>query len=163
DAVRHTPSNLRLIADWFSGDGGKAHTAVQGWRVMSAQFSATPEWLVVKKPVNPLTGEAPYMFSAPPPGLLIPAGAAAAGLVARPGGREGRECVIALLLLLVLGVVAVARTVGSAFDYRLRWTFVPALLAAVLVGWVAWLLAARRWPGIERPLRAVALGALVLV
>src|SRR5262245_19782856 len=59
DVVLHSPSNLRLIANWFSGDGGQAHTAAQGWRVMSAQFSATPEWLLVKKPFNPLTGESP--------------------------------------------------------------------------------------------------------
>ena len=60
--------------------------------------------------------------------------------------------------------MAVGRTIGPAFDYRLRWTFMPAMVGAVVIGWAGWRLAADRWPGTgERALRGVALAALVVL
>jgi len=58
--------------------------------------------------------------------------------------------------------VAVARTVGPAFDYRLRWTWVAPMVAFVLVAWTAWREVARRWPWAERRvLVPLALASLV--
>jgi hypothetical protein len=152
---------MRLIIEWFGGDGGDGHTLAQGWRVMSAQFWLVPEWLTDKRSFNPVTGESKYMLSAPLPLLL--ALVAAAGVVVWRWGRTGRAYVGTLLLSFLLGIVAVARTVGAAFDYRLRWTFVAGLFGLLLVAWAGWGLATRRWPRAERVLVPVALGALAVV
>lgn len=162
DVIRHAPSNFRVIIEWFgSDDAGGGHTLAQGWRVMSAQFWLKPEWLTDKQSFNPVTGESIYMLSAPAPLLL--ALVAGAGAVVWRWGRSGRAYVGTVVLTFLVGIVAVARTVGAAFDYRLRWTFVAGLLGLLLVAWAGWGLATRRWARAERVLVPVALGALAVV
>ena len=161
DVIRHAPSNMRRIIEWFGGDGGDGHTLAQGWRVMSAQFWLVPEWLTDKRSFNPISGESKYMLSAPLPLLL--ALVAAAGAVVWRWGRAGRAYVGTLVVTFLLGIVAVARTVGAAFDYRLRWTFVAGLFGLLLVAWAGWGLAARRWRRAERVLVPAALGGLAVV
>jgi hypothetical protein len=162
DVIRHAPSNFRVIIEWFgSDDAGGGHTLAQGWRVMSAQFWLKPEWLTDKQSFNPVTGESVYMLSAPVPLLL--ALVAGAGVVVWQWGRTGRAFVATVVLTFLVGIVAVARTVGAAFDYRLRWTFVAGLLGLLLVAWAGWGLATRRWPRAERVLVPVALGGLAVV
>ena len=58
----------------------------------------------------------------------------------------GRALVVTLAVASVISVVAVARTIGPIFDYRLRWTLVAPMLVFVTVAWAGWLVAARRWP-----------------
>jgi hypothetical protein len=65
---------------------------------------------------------------------------------------------------MVLGIVAMVRTLGPLLDYRLRWTWMPALVAFVLVTWTAWQLTVRRWPGAEcAVLVPAAIAVLVVV
>jgi hypothetical protein len=45
-----------------------------------------------------------------------------------------------------LGVVAVARTIGGVFDYRLRWSWVLGMLTFLTAAWLLWARVARR-PG----------------
>jgi hypothetical protein len=165
DIVRSRPSNLRIIAQWFTRDGGDPHTLAEGWRVMSAQYTAVPEWLTTKHAFT-LSGESPYLLSAPLPWLLVAVGVAGVVLW-RIGRWSERTYVATLAVAFVVGVVAVARTVGAVFDYRLRWTFVVGMLGLVAVAWLGWQLATRRWPGAERrvlvPLAVVALGAVTVV
>jgi hypothetical protein len=162
DVLVHDPSNLGLIRQWFGGGGGEGHTLGEGWRVMSGQFSALPEWLITKRAFL-LSGETPYLVDAPLPLMLVPV-AAAAVVLWRRGTRVARSYVLTLVFVFVVGVVAVARTVGLAFDYRLRWTFVVGMLGLVAVAWAAWGLAARRWPGVERRvLVPLTLGAIAVV
>ena len=69
-----------------------------------------------------------------------------------------------LAVTFVLGIVAVARTVGLAFDYRLRWTYIPAMVGLVIIGWAGWTLVAERWPRAgSRVLTPVVLAALAVV
>ncbi|HET6950218.1 MAG TPA: hypothetical protein VFI47_07580, partial [Acidimicrobiales bacterium] len=166
DELVHTPGNLTSIVRWFHAGEDGVHTVSEGWRVISAQFALVPEWLTVKKPFNPLTGESPYMYGAPVPVLGL-AVVVALVVLWRRGTRSGRALVATLAVTVVLGVAAVARTVGSAFDYRLRWTFIPGLVGLVALAWVVWLVVAERWPRAERrilvPASLAALTALCVV
>jgi hypothetical protein len=67
-------------------------------------------------------------------------------------------------LSFAVGVVAVARTVGLAFDYRLRWTYLPAMIGAVVIAWAGWTVVAERWPRagsrVLAPLALVGLAAV---
>ena len=92
-----------------------------------------------------LVGESPFISSAPLPWLLVVVAAAAVVLWRRR--VDGARALVATTgLALAVGMVAVARTVGPAFDYRLRWTYLPAMLGAVIAGWAAWTVVADRWP-----------------
>jgi hypothetical protein len=76
---------------------------------------------------------------------------------------EGRRLVVVLGATLALGVLAIVRTVGPAFYYRLRWVWVPPAIGFALVAWAAWLVVTRRWPGSARALTYGALAALAVV
>jgi hypothetical protein len=159
EGIRHTPSNIALIARWFRHPEEDAHSLADGWRVMTGQFGGAPEWLTTKRDFS-LSGESPFLSSAPLPWLLVVVAAAAVVLWRRR--VDGARALIATTgLALVVGMVAVARTVGPAFDYRLRWTYLPAMVGAVIAGWAAWTVVADRWPGVVA--RVLAPGALVVL
>jgi hypothetical protein len=137
DVLVNAPSNVREIVEWFTSGDEQAHTLGEGWRVVTAQLALGPEWIAGKRPFTFGSGESPYLGSAPLPVLLVPAVAAAVALW-RWAGATGRRLVLTLALTLVLSIVAVARTVGPAFDYRLRWTWVPGMLIAATTAWAGW-------------------------
>jgi hypothetical protein len=163
DEVLHSPGNLTAILDYFRDPGQPSHTLVEGYRVVGAQFGLTPEWLTGLDPPSPFTGEPSSLLSIPAPVLFLPL-AAAAFVVWRRRGPEARRLVLTLGLALVLGVLAVARTLGQAYAYRLRWTWVLAMIAAVVVAWTAWTWVARVAPRAERRwLVPLCVGALAVL
>jgi hypothetical protein len=166
DEVLHSPGNLTAIADYFRDSGKSSHTLAEGYRVVGAQFGVTPEWLTGLDPPSIYTGEPSSLHSIPAPVLLLPL-AVSAFAIWRRRGREARRLVATLGLSLVLGVTAVARTLGEVFAYRLRWTWVLAMIAAVVVAWTAWTWAARVAPRVEKrwlvPLSIGALAVLAVV
>jgi hypothetical protein len=133
DQVFHASGNLSKIMRWFRE--GQTHTLAQGYRVVGAQFGWPPEWLTY---LRGGVGETAFLRSAPLPVLLVPVGAA--GLVLwRRRAAPARRLVATVGLALVLGVIAVARTVGIVYDYRLRWTWVLGMMGFVVVAWTTWL------------------------
>jgi hypothetical protein len=157
EGIRHSPSNIASIARWFRHPEEDAHSLTEGWRVMTGQFGGVPEWLTTKRDFT-LVGESPFISSAPLPWLLVVVAVAAVVLWRRR--VDGARALVATTgVALVVGMVAVARTVGPAFDYRLRWTYLPALVGAVVAGWAAWTVVADRWPRVGA--RLLAPGALV--
>lgn len=160
DLFVHTPSNAGNIVRWFTSGDEEAHTLAQGWRVMTAQLAVWPEWLAGKRFFAFGSGESRYLASAPLPVLLVPAVIAGVALWRR-AQRDSRTLVSTLGLTLVLGILAVARTVGPAFDYRLRWTWVPAMIVVAVTAWAGWLWLADR--GERRLFRLLVPGALVAV
>jgi hypothetical protein len=82
-------------------------------------------------------------------------------------GRNARDAIwlaATLALALVVGIVAVARTVGPVFDYRMRWTWVIAMLAGAFTLWVGWVGLRARQPAVERRLLVpLALAVLLVV
>lgn len=163
DEVLHSPGNLTAIADYFRDSGKSSHTLAEGYRVVGAQFGVTPEWLTGLDPPSPFTGEPSSLRSIPAPLLLIPL-AVSAFVLWRRRGPEARRLVATLGLALVLGVLAVAQTLGEVFAYRLRWTWVLAMVAAVVVAWTAWAWVARVAPRVEkRWLVPLSIGALAVL
>ena len=102
---------------------------------LTGQFGWRPEWLTGKS-LSSWSGESPFLLSSPVPVLLTLVALAGVALWRR--GGDGRRLVAVLVGTLALSVVAVARTLGPVFDYRLRWTWMPPLVAFVLVAWAAW-------------------------
>jgi hypothetical protein len=157
EGIRHSPSNIASIARWFRHPEEDAHSLTEGWRVMTGQFGGVPEWLTTKRDFT-LVGESPFISSAPLPWLLVVVAVAAVVLWGRR--VDGARALVATTgVALVVGMVAVARTLGPAFDYRLRWTYLPAMVGAVIAGWAAWTVVADRWPRVGA--RLLAPGALV--
>jgi hypothetical protein len=103
---------------------------------------------------NPFNGEPYYLNSARFPALLIPFAPAAVVLWRRraPGPRR---LIVTLSLTLVLGVFAVSRILGPIYEYRLRWSWVIAMMVALVAAWAAASLVSRRW------LEAISIAALV--
>jgi hypothetical protein len=171
DVLLNAPSNLREVVRWFRAADEGTHSFAEGWRVTTGQFGPKPEWLTGKLPFQFGAGESPFIHSAPLPLLLLPLAATAAVLWRRrsrsSGDADGWRLAVLLGFLLLVSIVAVSRTVGPAFDYRLRWTWVAPMIAFVLVTWTAWRLVAERWPTVERrvltPLALVALAVLSVV
>ena len=148
DMFVNRPGNLVRVARYFR-HGGETHTVTQAWGVIMGQFGVPPEWLVDALGQNWL-GEDSHMYTRPLPLLLVPVVVAAAVLWRR-AAAAGRWLVVMLGVTLILGLVAVARTTGPAFYYRLRWAWIAPAIAFVVVAWAAWLLVARRWPGAGDP------------
>lgn len=162
DTVSESPSNLRRTIDWFADADGGTQSLGDGWSVISGQFGPPVEWLTGERGAEFFTGE-PIDITEPPPPVLLAVVVAAAVALVRFRPRAGSALVATLVVTLGLGVVAVARTVGGAYYYRLRWVWVPPTIAFVLVAWAAWLAALRRWPGAGRNLVAGGLVALAAV
>jgi uncharacterized membrane protein len=163
DEVLHSPGNLTEIVDYFRHPHQHAHTLTAGYRVVGAQFELTPEWLTGLDPPSPFTGEPLSLYSNPVPVLLLPL-AASALVLWRRRNREARRLVATLGVALAIGVLAVARTLGALYAYRLRWTWVLAMIAAAVVAWTAWTWVARVAPRAEkRWLIPLSVGALAIL
>lgn len=157
DVLTNEPSNAGRTLAWFRAAEEGVHSLGDGWRIVSAQFGLRPDWLVGHNDALSFFGGSPYLDAAPAPVLLVVAAAAAVALWRwRP--RSGRRLVLTLGAALAISVVAVARTIGPMYDYRLRWTLATPALVFVAALWAGWLAVARRWPATAR---RVVLPALV--
>jgi hypothetical protein len=157
DVLLHEGSNARLIVDWFRHSDLAAHSLIDGSKVVLGQFGLPPEWLTSKR-LATVWGESAFLYASPPPVLLVPVALAAWTLWwrCRP---DGPRLVLTLGLALLVSVGAVARTPGPVLDYRLRSTWMPAMVAFVVTAWAGWAVIAGRSPRAER--RWLVPGALV--
>jgi len=128
--------NLRIAYRWFRDAEEGTHTLLQGWRMASDQLSVPPEWLTNKREPLWLTGEPVALYETPIPWLVVPLGVAA-WWHRRRHDTEGLALLAVLGVAYVLAIVAVWRTVGLAFDYRLRWTWIVGMVVAVVIGHAA--------------------------
>lgn len=162
DAFGSGRSNLANIVRFFREGGDDAHTLLQGWGAVTGQFALPPEWLVDSNGQS-WSGEDVHMYSRPVPWLLGLV-ALAAVVLWRRRGEAGRGLVVVLTTTLVLGIVAVARTVGGAYYYRLRWLWIAPAVAFALVVWALWVVVTRRWGERGgRVLTGLALAVLVVL
>ena len=144
DALGSGPSNLGNIVRFFRDGSDGGHTLREAWGAVTGQFAIPPEWLIDSNGQS-WTGEDIHMYSPPAPVLLVLV-ALAAVVVWRRRGEAGRGLVIALTATISLGILGIARTVGGAWYYRLRWLWIAPAVAFVLVAWALWIVVTRRWP-----------------
>ena len=163
EQIIHYPGNFRTIFHYFRTTTEPAHTITEGARVIGAQFSVAPDWLVGLRDINPFSGQPAALTSTPVPVLLIPFGVVV-GLVVRSGDRRARHLVAVLVITLGVGILTLAGTVGSMYEYRLRWTWVLAgLCIAVTIAHTARAVARRITGQHARPAIAVCVaGTFVL-
>jgi hypothetical protein len=164
EEVRHSPGNLASVVDYFRR-GGDLHSLTDGFRVLAAQFTVTPDWVTGATHTSPFTGETGLLTSSPLPVLVVPL-AAAAGLLRAWRCGPALRLLVLVVVAVILGVLAVARTIGYVFAYRLGWSWVLGMVAAIVVGWAMWLLFERRTAvgtGRIRTVVLLALGAITAV
>jgi hypothetical protein len=149
DVLWEAPSNVQQTYRWFDKAEEGIHNLADGWKVMTAQFSVTPEWITGAEPPLFASGEPLALYRSPVVPVLLFVAVAAAVVLWRRRVEGARALVVTLGLALVLGVLGVARTVGPAYDYRLRWTWMAPMLAFVLVVWAAWWFLVRWRPSTE--------------
>ena len=160
DVLNGAPDNLARIVDWFRDQQG-THSLWQGMRVVAGQLGGRPEWLVSKRAPFVLTGEPVFLYRAPFPWVLAAVVAAAVAFV-RQRQLDGARLVAVFGATVAVAVIAVMRTVGLAFDYRLRWTWVLGMLAFVVVTWAVCVLLDRH-RRIVVAVGSVALGVVCVV
>jgi hypothetical protein len=143
DELVNEPGNIVKIEKYFREAEAGVHSPRQGYRVVAEQFGPSPEWLT-GAPEFPLgvDGDPDFvepesLHSEPIPVLLLPFGLA--GLVLwRRRSSDGCRLVATISLAFAAGILAVARTIGPVFVYRLRWTWVLAMVSLVVVAWTVW-------------------------
>lgn len=160
DILVNAPSNLRQAVSWFRHGSDQSRTLAEGWRVITGQFGGAPEWLVDKKPAE-VGGESPFINVAPLPWAL-PLLAAGGVYLWRKGGA-GRRLAALVGVTLLVSFAAVVRTVGAVFDYRLRWSWVVAMVTTVMAAWAGWRWLVGRRPGAERWLTGAAVAGIVVL
>ena len=163
--VLDSPGNLTEVVQYFNHPKDPTHTFAEGYRVVSGQFELTPQWLTGHLDVIPFSGEPYLLYSAPLPLLLIPLGLALLAFW-RWRYTDAVRLGAVLLVALVVGVFSVARIIGPAYAYRLRWTWFLGALAFIVVLWAAWTLISRQTRGSDagqRGLAAATLSALIVL
>jgi len=155
--VNQRDSNIARTARYFRHSQEGTHSLLQGWGVVTGQFAWPPEWASNALGQN-FVGEDRHMYTRPLPLLLAVLAVAAVVMWRRTAGRR---LVAVLLVAMGLGIVAVARTLGPAFYYRLFWAWIPPLVAFVVVAWAGWMVVERRWP--QRGTQVLTAGAVVVL
>jgi hypothetical protein len=138
------PGNLEALLDYFGGTHRTKGLDV-GYNVVTRQFAWNPDWLVGLAPVNPFSGEPQALGSAALPIWWL-ALAGALAIAWRQKMDTARRFGIVLVIIIAASLLAIARTIGALFEYRLRFVWVLGMLTAVFAVWVGWLwLTRQRW------------------
>lgn len=157
DVLDGPPRNLVNIVRWFRDAEGGVATVGEGLKIVTGPFGVPPEWATVRQPFGTF-GESHYLDDPVIPWLLLVVAAAAVVLWRRL--PAGRPLVVVLGTMVTLGVVAVARTVGPQFEYRLLWTWVPPVVGFVVVALAGWTWLAERHRSAARWVGAAAVACV---
>ena len=123
------PGNLREIGRYFLHPPDRVHTISEGWRVVAAQFTFLPDWIVGLRNVSPWSGEPGVVIGAAPIPVLLAPFLAAIVVAFRARRRVDSRLAAAIVVSLAVSVYAIAHTVSNMYEYRLRWVWVLAGLA----------------------------------
>lgn len=160
DVLDGPPRNLVNIVRWFREAEGGVATVGEGLKIVAGPFGVPPEWATVRQPFGTF-GESHYLEDPVIPWLLVVVAGAAVVLWRRL--PAGRSLLVVLGTMLTLGVAAVARTVGPQFEYRLLWTWVPPVVAFVIVALAGWTWLSERHRPATRWVGAAAVASIALL
>ncbi|HEY7071283.1 MAG TPA: hypothetical protein VH479_14250 [Acidimicrobiales bacterium] len=166
DRLWYKPSNAGNAWRYFRHPREGGHTLAAGWRVAAGQFGWKPEWVTGKLPMDEYTGQSRFLFHSPKPLWLL--AVVVAGVLAWRLAHEARRLYLIALFMVATVVFSVMRTAGAVQDYRLKYTWAPPMVVAVVVAWVLWLAlvrhpAARRWLGAAALVVAVVVAGALTV
>jgi hypothetical protein len=158
----HSPGNFRATYEYFADAKQPPQGLGNGARVVGAQFTLTPDWLLGLRGVNPFSGESAAVHQDPIPVLLV--AFVVAGVVAyRRRYIALRAFVVVVAITIVVGAVAAGQIIGTMAEYRLRWLWVVAVLALAGTLAVALRGVTQRWPAVGPTLVAgLTVSAVVL-
>lgn len=129
--------NLGKALFYFRHNDEPGQALTGALRILSQQLALPPAWVTGLR--APGYDEPTALYgSFPLPVLLAPVVVAVVFLWRR-GSRDARRLLLTVAFAAVLGVVAIVRTTGVAFAYRLHWTSVLGMLTGVIVAWSGWL------------------------
>jgi hypothetical protein len=132
--------NLGNIVDYFTHPSEPLrHSFLQGYRLITGQFALAPGWLRGRRAIDVFVIEPALLRTAPFPIWLFPFVLAVAVLWWQRAVVAKRLALI-VSVLLVLGVVWVARTPGTVYAYRIGWTWIVAMMVFLLIAWALWTL-----------------------
>ncbi len=138
------PGNLSTVWDYFQS-GKAAHSVGQAFDIATAQFAWKPGWLAGRSDVNAFTATPISASRTSWPVWWLPFVAAVAWSW-RVRHRTARALGAVLTIGVVAAIVAIARTIGPLYEYRLRFVWVLGMLTLTFSVWVAVLAAARFAP-----------------
>lgn len=154
------PGNLGRMVDYFRASDEPGHSLLDGWRVVSTQLGVRPEWLTGVRP-DALSREPLALYTGADIPVFLLVIVPAAIFLWRQGPESARRLITGLAVTTVFGVLALARTPGVAFSYRLSWTHVLGMVSGVLVVWAGWL-AIKDWSAPRLRVAALATVSLVI-
>jgi hypothetical protein len=151
--------NLGVMVRWFEHPNEPVHTVTEGARVVLGAFAFPPDFVTGHRRIANFTGETLLRHEWHLPVLLLVV-AAAVVVAWRRHDRPTVRLAGVLAVTVGLSVVAVARTVGIMYEYRLLWTWTIAALSCALAFWTFWAALAQRWPRTDP---VVAVGIIVVL
>jgi hypothetical protein len=146
--------NLGNIVDYFVNPTEKlTHTFAQGFRLVTGQFELWPHWTRQRSVYEVLSTEPALLHRSPfPYWLFVFVGAIVVLFWQRAAVAKRLALIVSIGL--VLGIIWVARTPGTVFNYRVGWTWILAMMAFLLIAWAIWLLLADAAPRVAAPVVA---------
>ena len=161
EQVTNTPGNVTKIVRYFRDADEPTHSVTAALRVVSVQFTLSPEWIGGPRPASPFTGGEPvYLHGTFPIPLLLVAVAGAAVFFWRTRDNRQLRLLATIAVAIVAGVASVMRTLGPAFPYRLRWAQALGMIGGVVVTYAVWRAITTVRPQAERALHVTAYAAL---
>lgn len=136
--------NLERTIRWFA-EGQAVHTMTEGARIVFAQLAAVPDWVTGTRRFSSLNGETSLRTTTLWPVLLVPFVAAVVVAWRRRDWAIVRLAGV-IAFMVIVSVVAVARTSGVMYEYRILWTWLLGMLAGVVIAWTIWNAVVERWP-----------------
>ena len=162
EEVLHRPGNLRALLDFYTQDHATSGLG-SGVRAVALQLGPLPEWLVGRRPVDPVDGSV-QLPSWSAPVAVVPVVLAAA-LARRRGWRDITWLSALVVALTLAAVVSMSRVTGELLPYLTVWTWVVGVMAWLLVGATAARWVSDERPGLARPIcrSLVVAGGAVLI
>lgn len=149
EELRPGEGNLTRAIDYFLDGEGEEHTLADGYANVAIQYGVNPEWITGNLRLTAFTSEPDVTAGAPLPVMLLPVLLGTA-VWWRRRSADALRLVAVTTVAAGISVLAISRTLGPIYHYRLGWTRVVAMAALLSAVWALWGVLVDRWPWVER-------------